>query len=120
MAKAIQSLEQFTSTFGADPVEIELSQFATDGSFSDVSVFLKPLTSSARDRFEASVVGVDGKRDLTNLRARLVAECLCDESGENIGNADAIGALRADVVGILFDAVRSLNHMDTDDEAGKD
>ena len=117
---AFQTLDQFRSNFGSEPVEVELQQFAKDGAF---SIFLKPLTSRARDNFEASVVGVNGERDLHNLRARLVAECLCDEKGKPIGSADEIGELSAEFVGAVFDEVRHMNGMDdidSVDEAGKD
>lgn len=115
----IQSLKEFNASFASKPVEVELNQFATDGAF---SIFLKPLTSAARDSFEASVVGVNGKRDLRNLRARLVALCWVSEDGNPIGSEKEIGELRSDVVGAIFDEVRKLNGMDSDDveEAGKD
>lgn len=113
----IQSFEQFQQTFASTPVEVSLEQFGKDAVF-----YLRPLRSADRDNFEASVVGTDGKRDLRNLRARLVSLCLCNEDGEPIATADQIGALRADLVGALFDEVRHLNGMDAEDveEAGKD
>ena len=114
---AIQSLKQFQTTFAAKPVEIKLEQFGKDAIF-----YLKPLLSSERDNFEASVVGVDGKRNLLNLRARLVSLCWCDKDGKPIGSSAEIGKLRADLIGALFDEVRTINGMDADDaeEAGKD
>ena len=113
----IQSLEQFQASFGSKPVEITLEQFGKDATF-----FLTPLISSDRDSFEASVVGVDGRRNLLNLRARLVSLCWTDEKGKPIGSAKAVGALRADLIGALFDKVREINGMDSDEaveEAGK-
>ena len=112
---SIQSLEQFQTTFANKPVEVVLEQFGTDAIF-----YLKPLVSVDRDNFEASVVGVDGKRNLLNLRARLLALCLCDKEGKALGSAKQIGALRADLVGALFNEVRRHNGMDADDveEAG--
>ena len=113
-----QTLEQFRSNFGCKPVEVKLPQFAKDGAF---SIFLKPLTSRDRDNFEASVVGVNGERDLHNLRARLVAKCLCDETGKPIGSEDEIGGLQADLIGAIFDEVRAMNGMADDiEETGKD
>ena len=113
----IQTLEQFQATFASEPVEVKLEQFGKDAVF-----YLKPLVSTDRDNFEASVVGVDGKRNLANLRARLVSLCWCDAEGKPIGSAKQIGGLRADLVGALFDEIRSMNGMDSDDveEAGKD
>ena len=88
---AIQSLEQFQSTFGSAPIAITLEQFGKDAVF-----YLKPLSSADRDNFEASVVGIDGARNLQNLRARLVALCWCDEDGKPIGSlADMVTSERS-------------------------
>jgi len=112
-----KTLEQFRKSFGSTPVEVDID-LGKDASF---SVWLRPLKSRDRDNFEASVVGVDGHRDLHNLRARLVALCWVDEDGTPVGSEDEIGDLQADFVGALFDAVRKMNGMDTDsvEEAGK-
>lgn len=114
----LQSLAEFQQTFAPKPVEVEVS-VAKEGTF---KVYLKPLTSAQRDAFEASVVGQDGKRDLSNLRARLVADCLVTAEGKPVGSAKDLGQLDARLVGALFDEVRKLNGMDADavDEAGKD
>jgi hypothetical protein len=115
---SIQTLEQFQTSFGSKPIEVTLEKFGKDAVF-----YLKPLISADRDNFEASVVGIDGKRNLTNLRARLVSLCWCDKTGKQVGTPKEIGALRADLVGALFDEIRTLNGMDADDaveEAGKD
>jgi hypothetical protein len=119
MAK--QTLAAFQAAFGIEPVEVKLdSKFAKDGPFK--CVFLQPLTSRQRDAFEASVVGVDNKRDLFNLRARLVFNCWVDDDGKRMASVDDLGdTLTAQFVGHLFDKVRELNGMETDDEeAGKD
>jgi len=116
----IRSLDEFRSTFGTDAVEVEV-KFGKEAAF---SIYLKPLTSAARDAFEASVVGAEGKRNLDNLRARLVAGCWVDDQGKPIGTAKQIGEMRADAVGAIFDKVRELNGMDADvaavEEAGND
>lgn len=114
---AIQSLAEFQSTFAPKAVEVEVT-VAKEGTF---KVYLKPLTSAQRDAFEASVVGVDGKRDLSNLRARLVADCLVTAEGKPIGSAKELGNLDARLVGALFEEVRKLNGMDSEavEEAGK-
>lgn len=111
-----QSLQEFQAAFGTTPVEMELpAKLAKDG-FS--TVYLKPLSSAARDNFEASVVGLEGKgRDLRNLRARLVATCWCNADGALMGTEKQIGELRADLIGGLFDLVRTMNGMDADEVA---
>jgi len=107
---AIQSLKDFEQSYGMEPVEVEI-QFGKEAAF---SILLKPLSSSARDAFEASVVGVKGKSNLENLRARLVQKCWVDGDGKPIGTVEQIGAQRSDVVAAIFDKVRELNGMDKD------
>jgi len=107
---AIQSLQDFQASYGMDPVEVEI-QFGKDAAF---SILLKPLSATARDAFEASVVGEKGKNNLANLRARLVQKCWVDGEGKPIGTAEQIGAQRADMIGAIFDKVRVLNGMDKD------
>lgn len=110
---AIQSLAEFQSTFAMDPVEVDI-QLGKEAPF---SILLKPLSSAARDRFEASVVGEKGKRNLDNLRARLVSECWVNSEGKPIGKPSEIGEQRAELIGAIFDKVRELNGMDTDPAA---
>lgn len=105
---AIQSLEDFQATFGMDPVEVEIP------GKEPFSVLLKPLSATARDEFEASVVGVKGKSNLENLRARLVEKCWVDDKGKPIGTAAQIGRQRADKINGIFDKIRELNGMDKD------
>jgi len=108
---SIQTLEQFQTSFGSTPVEIKLGQFGKDAVF-----YLKPLSSVDRDNFEASIIGPDGnKRNLINLRARLVACAWCDKDGKLIGSPKQIGELRTDLIGALFNEIRTMNGMDKDD-----
>lgn len=115
---AITSLKEFHSNFGTDPAEVTI-QVDKDVSF---SVFLKPLTSKDRDAFESSVVGSEGKRNLQNLRARLVQKCWVDEKGKAIGSIEEVGECRADVLGEIFKEVQKMNGMDAEaeEEAGND
>lgn len=107
---AIQSLEEFQSTYSMDPVEVEVAPDKGD----PFSVYLKPLSATDRDRFEASIIGVKGKNNLENLRARLVEKCWVNAEGQPIGTAEQIGKQRADIVSAIFDKVRELNGMDKD------
>ena len=94
-----------------------MKRVAKEGGF-----YVKPLTSEARDFFEASIIGKGDKRNLENLRARLVSKSWCYADGTLVGNAKTISEFRADILGELFDCVRHINGMDTEDldEAGKD
>jgi hypothetical protein len=93
-----------------DPVEVSI-QFGKDAAF---SIFLKPLSSAARDSFEASVVGEKGKNNLLNLRARLVQKCWVNSEGKLVGTPEEVGAQRADALAAIFEKVRELNGMDKD------
>ena len=130
----MQSLKAFQSAFKVEPVRIEFDDFAKDGAFcSDTvdalkaegidAIFLRPLTSEQRARFEAGIVGAEGKkRDLSNLYAKYVALSWVDEEGHAIGPAEEIGKLRADLVAELFEKVQRINGVKSDavEEAGKD
>jgi hypothetical protein len=107
---AIQSLQDFRALFGMEPVEVEI-RFGTDAAF---SIYLKPLSSAARDAFEASVLGEKGKQNLANLRARLVQKCWVNAEGKPVGTAEEVGAERAELIGKIFDKIRELNGMDKD------
>ena len=130
---ASQTLSKFRAVFSTEPVRIEYKEFAKDGfKPADIkalkdegldAIFLKPLTSAQRADLESSVAGLDGKgRNMTNLYARFVAPCWCDEDGISIGDAKEIGQLRADIVAALFKKVSELNGMGQGaiEEAGKD
>src|SRR4030042_110875 len=74
-------------------------------------VSMRALSARERDAFELSVN--DGKRkDMANLRARLLVRCLCDEQGNRIfedSDADALGAKSARAAERLFDIARTLH-----------
>ena len=83
------------------------------------SVRLGSLTSSERDSFESSLLETDGKRDLNNLRARLVGKCLVDEDGKRLFSDAAVeklGEKSADVMGRLFTECQEMNGFDTEVE----
>ena len=59
------------------------------------TVRVRAITAAERDAFETSVVGDGkGKRNLVNLRARLVALAIVDEGGQRLfsdAEAEALG-----------------------------
>lgn len=78
------------------------------------------LTGAERDRFEASVVGNGKQMQLSNLRARLIAMCVVDESGERLfGTADvgALGNKSAAALERVFSAAQRLSGLSEDDVA---
>tara|TARA_R110002020_G_scaffold150991_3_gene327926 strand:- start:1084 stop:1428 length:345 start_codon:yes stop_codon:yes gene_type:complete len=82
------------------------------------SLYIRMLTASERDKFEASCVGTGKKQNLTNIRARLVVLCACDEAGERMfgdGDADALGRKSAAAVDRVFGACSKLNGFSSQD-----
>jgi hypothetical protein len=82
------------------------------------SLYIRMLTASERDKFEASCVGTGKKQNLTNIRARLVVLCACDEAGERLftdGDAEALGRKSAAAVDKVFGACSKLNGFSSQD-----
>jgi len=86
----------------------------------DGSVFVRNLSAKERDRWEAEIVKDPKKRDLANLRAKFVALCVCDESGElTFASQDAgwLGDESAGVIDRLWEEGRKISGIsDEDDE----
>ena len=62
--------------------KVDLSEFkGYEGGF----VYVRNLGGLARDKFEGSLVGKDGKTPVyDNIRAKLVARTACDETGKRL------------------------------------
>lgn len=58
-------------------------------------VIVSAMTGSARDAWEASIVTKDGKANLADIRAKLAAACIVDESGALLFTPADIPALSA-------------------------
>lgn len=81
------------------------------------TVRLRALTGTERDAFEVSVAG-DGKKNLSNLRARLVALSVVDDKGERLftdADVKKLGLKSAAALDRLFDKARHLSGLDEDD-----
>lgn len=81
------------------------------------SVRLRGLSAAERDEFEASI-GMT--QDLTNMRSRLVVNCLIDEDNNRLfknSEAKQLGEKNATVMNRLFEKCRELSGM-TDDDLG--
>ncbi len=87
----------------------------------DGSVFVRTLSAKARDQWEADIVKDPKKRDLSNLRAKFVVLCACDEDGHLAfapNDVEWLGDESAAVIDRLWDAGRKLSGIsDEDDEA---
>jgi len=107
----IQTLQEFQAQFSMDVAEVEIPEFGKESAF---TVYLKPLSAEQRDEFEASVIGIKGKTNMHNLRARLVQKAWVNAEGAPIGTPAQVGSQRADVINAIFEVVRSRNGMDKD------
>lgn len=94
----------------------------------DASFRLREMSGTERDRFEAAAFKEEGGKrtiDPLYLRARLVALCLIDESGERMYSDAEITTLSDDlpasILGTLFTAAQKLNGLDAQavEDAGK-
>jgi hypothetical protein len=82
-------------------------------------VRIRTLTGFERDHFEASVQrDPKGKRNLNNVRARLLALCLIDEDGTRMfaeAEIKALGAKSAKVLDHLLDIAKKLSGLTDED-----
>ena len=81
-------------------------------------VYVQSMTALERDAFEESLAGENKRRNLGNLRARLVVKCACDDKGNRIFTADdaaGLGAKCAAPVDRIFEAARRLSGMTDED-----
>ena len=56
-------------------------------------VIISTLTGTDRDAYEAGILTSEGKMDYRNLRAKLLARCIVDESGKRLFNESDVAAL---------------------------
>ena len=79
------------------------------------TVYIRTMTGEERDRFEASLVRIDGAKfeDITrNLRARLVCLTAVDENGESLFTLDDIqkvGAKSSKALDRLYEVAERIN-----------
>lgn len=77
------------------------------------SVRVSVMSGTARDRYESSLVDVEGKYvALENLRARFVSVCVVDDAGAMVFTTDdikALGEKSADALDRVFKAASRLN-----------
>lgn len=84
-------------------------------------VTVRGLSASSRDAFEKSMWVKKGKTremNMSNVRARLVALCVVDESGQRMFSDDdveAVGQVRADIVDRLFGVAQRLSGLGDND-----
>jgi hypothetical protein len=85
----------------------------------DGTVRVKALSGTERDQIEAMVLGKSGKgRNYENLRARMVALTVVNESGERIfetNDVTVLGSKNARALDRIFDVAQRLSGMTAKD-----
>lgn len=81
------------------------------------TVRVRCMTGVERDAFERSNIGEDGKQDISNFRAKLVARSIVDEHGNRLfsdADIEALGRKSIKALGRCFDVAMRLSAV-TDD-----
>ena len=85
------------------------------------TVIVQGMSAAQRDAFEASLmVGRGRRRDINtaNLRAKLIAFCVVDETGQRVFSDEdvtALGEVRVDVVNRIFAVAQKLSGVSEED-----
>ena len=86
-------------------------------------VLIASMSGTARDAWEQSLLGDDGKANLTNVRARLMAHTAVDEAGVPLftqADVEALGAKSAAALDRCVKVAQRLNRLsDADLEDAK-
>jgi hypothetical protein len=115
---AILTKSQILAANDKKLVEIELNGEGEWGG----SVMIRVMSGSERDRFESDFVG--GNKSVENVRAKLVAKCVCDAEGVRLFSEEEVpqlGEKSAAVLDKLFSACMKHNRFTKEDvdELGK-
>lgn len=91
-------------------------------------IYVRQMTGRERDRFEQSLVeevptangGTDYKRNITDFRAKLAVNTVCDENGNNILNPDDYETLSQNIsakkLDLIINEAQSLNRISEEDK----
>ena len=115
---AILTKSQILAANDKKMIEVDLS---ADGEWGG-SVMIRVMSGSERDRFESDFVG--GNKSVENVRAKLVAKCVCDSEGVRLFSEEEVpqlGEKSAAVLDKLFSACMKHNRFTKEDvdELGK-
>ena len=86
----------------------------------DCTVGITTMSGSERDAFEAACLGDDGKMSMANIRAKLAAFTVVDDTGKRVfgdGDAELLGEKSAAPLARIFDVSSKLNRLSKDDVA---
>ncbi len=76
-------------------------------------VIVRTMDGEGRDALETSLIS-NGKRDLKNFRAKLLAQCLVDDKGNRLfteADINALGKKNAAILARLADVANELNKL---------
>lgn len=85
------------------------------------SVYVKGMSGTERDAFESSIIeqrGQNYKANLTNIRAKLCAQVICDKVGGRLftdKDIKKLGEKSASALQRLFDIAQKLSGLGADD-----
>ncbi len=82
------------------------------------TVFVREITASERDAFEASSLDKKGGAKMVNIRARLAVLTLADSEGKRLfsdGDVAALGELPASAMDRIFEASMRVNRLTKSD-----
>lgn len=105
------SREDILSTGSVKVEKISVPEWGGD-------VFIRVMESAERDAFEAASLERKGASKMANIRARLAAIVLCDESGKRLfadADAPALGKKLASALDRVFEAASKLNRLSKED-----
>jgi len=107
--------EQFLAATSLPCEQVEVPQL---GGY----LYVQGLSGTERDAFEATLTRRrGGKRNLENVRARLLVRCLVDRPGgarlfgDSLVEVQRVGRIRVDVLQRLFDVAQRLSGLSDED-----
>ena len=77
-------------------------------------VLVAAMSGHDRDAFEASIVTSDGRTNMANMRAKLVAACVVDEAGNRLfqpADIEALGGKSASALDRIVATAQRLNRL---------
>jgi len=103
--------EQILSANDLDVEKMSIPEWGGD-------VYIRPLSSRDRDRWESQVATTTGKITYDNLRAKLVARSICDEQGNLLfsdSDVEALGNKSAAAMQRIFNRLLEINTITDED-----
>ena len=106
-----------TQILGADDLKHEIVEVTDWGG----EVKVRTMTGTERDRFESSLLSEKGgnvTKNMDNLRAKLVVQCVVGEDGKRLftdKDIEALGKKSAKAIDKVFSVAQRLNGIGTDE-----